>query len=74
MKLLMYISNDLIDSISIEPKKIAIPGYISSFIRMLKRKHEPVISLSPEEPEFLVHRVSFNYPSAETILHKFPAK
>lgn len=73
MKLLMYISNDLIDSISIEPKKIAIPGYISNFIRMLRRKHEPVISLSHEEPEFLVHRLSFNYP-CEEITPQFPAK
>jgi len=58
MKLLMYISNDLIDCIPLEEKKIIYPGYIRSFIRMLKEKHGCLISRSTDEPEFLIHEFS----------------
>jgi len=58
MNLLMYISNDLVDCVSLEKNKIVIPGYISSFIRMLKEKHNHLIQEADEEPEFLVHSIS----------------
>jgi hypothetical protein len=58
MKLLMYIENDLIDSIAIEANKIVYPGYIGEFIKMLKAKHSLIIKKSLKEPEFLVRRVS----------------
>jgi hypothetical protein len=58
MEILMYIENDLIDSISIESHKIIYPGYIGEFIKMLKEKHAHIIRESFNEPEFLVCKVS----------------
>jgi len=55
MKLLMYIQNDLIDSVSIESDKIVWPGYLSSFIRELRQKHRCILPSSDKEPEFLLH-------------------
>jgi len=57
MKLLMYISNDLIDAVSLEPRKIIYPGYIKSFTRMLKEKHNHIIIQSDNEPEFILHNI-----------------
>jgi hypothetical protein len=54
----MYISNDLVDCVSLDKNKIVIPGYISSFIRMLKEKHHHLIQESDDEPEFLIHSIS----------------
>ena len=64
MKLLMYIENDLVDSISIEASKIIYPGYIGEFIKMFKEKHALIIKQSLREPEFLVHKISAS-PSPE---------
>jgi hypothetical protein len=58
MKLLMYISNDLIDSVPLEKSKIVYPGYIRRFTRILKEKHDTLIRQSPGEPEFLIHDFS----------------
>jgi hypothetical protein len=58
MKLLMYIENELIDSITIEADKIIYPGYIGEFIKMFKEKHTFIIEHSLKEPEFLVQRIS----------------
>jgi len=54
MRLLMYISHKLIDSISLEHDKITLPGYIGCFIRRLKEKHNSILTQTEEEPEFLV--------------------
>jgi hypothetical protein len=57
MKLLMYVSNDLIDSITLERKKIIYPGYIRNIIRTLKEKHDRLIRQANDEPEFIVHHM-----------------
>ena len=54
MRLLMYLRNELIDSIYLEHKKVTLPGYVGSFIRLLKEKHNQILSQSIEEPQFLV--------------------
>jgi len=54
MKLLMYLRNELIDSISLEHKKVTLPGYVGSFMRLLKEKNNYLLTHSNEEPEFLV--------------------
>ena len=54
MRLLMYVSNELIDSIYLEHKKVTLPGYVGSFIRLLKEKHNQILDQSMEEPQFLV--------------------
>jgi hypothetical protein len=54
MKLMMYIGNDLIDSIPLEFDKIQKPGYLGSFKRTLKMKYQELIQQFPDPPEFLV--------------------
>lgn len=58
MKLLMYVRSDLIDSVSLERHKIVYPGYLSDFIRMLKKKHDDFIRHSSSEPEFILDELS----------------
>ena len=50
----MYIGNDLIESIPIDLKYIAKPGYLGSFKRSLKLKYRELIQQFPDPPEFLV--------------------
>ena len=57
MKLLMFVSNDLIDSVPLERNKIVHPGYIGSLIRLLREKHSHIIIQSDNEPEFILHNV-----------------
>ena len=54
MKLMMYIGNDLIESVPLEQKDIPRPGYVGSFKRALKMKYNELIQQYPEPPEFLV--------------------
>lgn len=54
MRLLMYLRHNLIDSISLDRDKITLPGYIGTFMRILKEKHNNVLEQCVEEPEFLV--------------------
>ncbi len=54
MKLMMYIGNDLIESIPLDLEKIAKPGYVGSFKRKLKMKYKELIGQFPDPPEFLV--------------------
>jgi hypothetical protein len=61
----MYINKTLIDSVSLERKKIVYPGYISGFTRLLKDKHYRLIGKAKEEPQFLVHNKSRGASTAE---------
>ena len=54
MKLMMYIGNDLIESIPLELGRISKPGYLGSFKRALKVKYNDLILQQGEKPEFLV--------------------
>ena len=54
MNLMMYIGNDLIESIPLEDDKIQKPGYLGSFKRTLKMKYQELIQQFPDPPEFLV--------------------
>ena len=54
MKLMMYIGNDLIESIPLDLDKIPKPGYLGSFKRNLKIKYKELIQQFAEPPEFLV--------------------
>jgi hypothetical protein len=54
MKLMMYIGNDLIESIPLELGRISKPGYLGSFKRALKVKYNDLILQHGEKPEFLV--------------------
>lgn len=50
----MFIGNDLIESIPLELERISKPGYLGSFKRALKVKHNELILQCNEKPEFLV--------------------
>lgn len=55
MKLMMYIGNDLIESIQLEDARISKPGYVGQFKRNLKIKHRDLIrQRAKTPPEFLV--------------------
>ncbi|HZF65510.1 MAG TPA: hypothetical protein VEZ55_13530 [Chitinophagaceae bacterium] len=54
MELMMYLGNDLIESITFDPGKISIPGYLGKFKRQLKMKHLGLIEEAGVQPEFLV--------------------
>lgn len=54
MKLMMYIGNDLIESIPLDLNMIPKPGYVGSFKRNLKLKYKELIQQYPDPPEFLV--------------------
>ena len=51
---MMYIGNDLIESIQLDPERVAKPGYLGSFKRCLKVKYTELINESSTRPDFLV--------------------
>ena len=54
MELMMYIGNDLIESVPLDDDRISKPGYVGSFKRCLKIKYRELIQQFPDPPEFLV--------------------
>ena len=54
MQLLMYVGNDLIESVKLDDERICKPGYVGSFKRCLKLKHRDLLQQFPDPPEFLV--------------------
>ena len=54
MELMMYIGNDLIESIPLDDARISKPGYLGSIKRCMKVKHDELIQQSFEKPDFLV--------------------
>ncbi len=58
MELMMYLCNDLIDSVPLNVKKITFPGYLGNIKRKLEKKYISLITQSDIEPEFLVVNIS----------------
>jgi SAM-dependent MidA family methyltransferase len=54
MQLMMYLGNDLIDSIPVNMYDLSKPGYLGRFKRQLKQRHIDLIQEANEQPEFLV--------------------
>lgn len=54
MQLMMYIGNDLIESIPLRQDRIPQPGYLGQFKRYMKEKYAELIRESAARPEFLV--------------------
>ena len=67
MKLMMYLGNDLIDSVPVNLYDLSKPGYLGKFKRQLKQKHLSLIQEANEQPEFLV--INFS-PSSNLIVDK----
>ena len=54
MQLMMYLGNDLIESISVNDRDLSIPGYLGRYKRQLKQKHVDLIAQAGQQPEYLV--------------------
>jgi hypothetical protein len=54
MQLMMFIGNDLIETVQLEESRIPIPGYLGQFKRTLKKKYNELIRSYENPPEFLV--------------------
>ena len=65
MNLMMYIGNDLIESIPLDDERISKPGYVGNFKRFLKTKYNELIQQFGERPEFLV--INPNPPAVPTV-------
>ena len=51
---MMYLGDDLIESIPLELENIPLPGYVGSFKRSLKIKYSDLIRQCQHAPDFLV--------------------
>ena len=54
MQLMMYIGNDHIESVKLDPERISKPGYLGTFKRNLKIKYKELISQHGSPADFLV--------------------
>ncbi len=54
MQLMMYINNDLIESVTLDLASVSRPGYLGQFKRILKQRHAVLIAEVEADPEFLV--------------------
>lgn len=54
MELMMYLGNDLIESVPLVKDKISQPGYLGQFKRDLKIRYSELISQTTQTPEFFV--------------------
>jgi hypothetical protein len=54
MELMMYIGNDLIESVQLTDGKISQPGYLGQFKRQLKSRYAELIQETSQPPEFYV--------------------
>lgn len=54
MQLMMYIGNDHIESVKLDPEKISKPGYLGTFKRNLKIKYKDLITEHGSPADFLV--------------------
>lgn len=62
MQLMMYINNDLIESVTLDLSSLSRPGYLGQFKRILKQKHAALISEIGGDPDFLVINAKPVYP------------
>jgi hypothetical protein len=60
MQLMMYLGNDLIESIPLQKEGLRQPGYLGKFKRHLKLKYDELIKQCKEQPEFLVVATNVN--------------
>jgi hypothetical protein len=58
MQLMMYLGNDLIDSVPVNMYDLSKPGYLGKFKRQLKQRHLELIQEANEQPEFLVININ----------------
>jgi hypothetical protein len=67
MQLMMYLGNDLIETVPVSFDQISKPGYLGKFKRLLKEKYAELIRQSTDTPEFLV--VPLGMAEARQVFH-----
>ena len=65
MQLMMYIGNDHIESVKLDPERISKPGYLGTFKRNLKIKYRELIMEHGSPADFLV--VNITPKAAESV-------
>ena len=58
MKLLMFLSNELIGEVPICRESLTLPGYLGKMKRELQSKYASAIIQARTEPEFLVDKAT----------------
>lgn len=54
MQLMMYLGNDHIESVKLDPERISKPGYLGTFKRNLKVKYKDLISEYGLRADFII--------------------
>lgn len=54
MKLMMYLRNDLIETVPLDATLVSKPGYLGSIKRGLKEKYQTLLKEAGEPADFLV--------------------
>jgi hypothetical protein len=54
MKLMMYLGNDLVESLPVNVKELSVPGYLGRLKRQLRQKHSDLVKQTGLQPEYLV--------------------
>ena len=54
MNLMMYLGNDLIESVTVDQGMLSKPGFLGKYKRALKEKYKDLLSSVPDAPEFFV--------------------
>ncbi len=54
MQLMMYLGNDLIETVALNNRELSVPGYLGRFKRYLKIKYNHLIVETGQQPEYLV--------------------
>jgi hypothetical protein len=65
MQLMMYIGNDLIETVPLEKAGLRQPGYLGKFKRSLKVKYSELINQCQQPPDFLVIELNPPTPQAK---------
>lgn len=68
----MFVGNDLIEAVTINPTDLRVPGYLGKFKRSLKSKYAEVIRMATQEPEFLVSERELQPPVEQTAKPAIP--
>ena len=67
MKLLMFVGNHLIESVSLDKELISKPGYLGNFKRRLQNKYRELY-LSENKPEFFVAKETTEIRPTEAMI------
>jgi hypothetical protein len=71
MNLLMYVGDELVESVPLEKEMISKPGYLGNFKRRLQNKYREVSPNAPK-PQFFVANPTTHIRPAEMLIRALP--